>query len=296
MGTGGSGGGAGSSGGGAGGASSGGTGGSSGQCSKPGSLHTNTIYCPFSATGGGKNLYCTPGTQHCCEGLTSGDVSTCEAAATACPANWTDWVCQKDADCGGGVRAARRRLWSKNTDQSCANYASKFHATQCEATCATGEVHMCTADADCGSGKTCLPFSTKGAQVGGCYRNQRQGGQVGSRLAATVEALAHGRGVAVLRQRFAQRRRARCSRTVAIFTVMPSSRATSSSERSRRSTCSSMLWYSGLSPAIKPRLHAQDALSSGVCAVELLGQLAEALLVAGAARVVMSATARLSNR
>ena len=169
TGTGGSGGGAGSSGGGAGGASSGGTGGSSGQCSKPGSLHTNTIYCPFSATGGGKNLYCTPGTQHCCEGLTSGDVSTCEAAATACPANWTDWVCQKDADCGGGMQCCAAATVVKNTDQSCANYASKFHATKCEATCATGEVHMCTADADCGSGKTCLPFSTKGAQVGGCY-------------------------------------------------------------------------------------------------------------------------------
>lgn len=139
-----------------------------GKCGKPGALHPDTIYCPFSATDGGKNADCTPGTQHCCEGLTSSDVSVCDPLATTCPSGWTDWVCQQDSDCGAGKQCCATATFVKNSMQQCANYATGFHATQCETTCAAGEIHMCTATTQCAQGKVCTPFSTKGAQVGGC--------------------------------------------------------------------------------------------------------------------------------
>ena len=158
--------GAGGSTGGTSGGGSGGTGG--GKCSSPGTLHSNTIYCPFSATGSAKNVYGTPGSQHCCEGLTNADLSVCQPSSTACTSGWTDWVCQKDSDCGSGQQCCAAATFVQNTNTSCANYATGFHATKCETTCASGEIHMCTANSDCASGKTCTPFSTKGAQVGAC--------------------------------------------------------------------------------------------------------------------------------
>jgi hypothetical protein len=156
-----------STGGSAGSTSTGGSAGAGGSCSKPGTLHTTTIYCPFSSPDGGNNAYCTPGTEHCCEGTSSGQVSVCDPTATACPSGWTDWVCQKDSDCGNGMQCCSTGAFVMNTNTQCANYATGFHGTQCETTCATGEIHMCASSSDCGSG-TCTPFSTKGAQVGAC--------------------------------------------------------------------------------------------------------------------------------
>lgn len=169
----------GSAGGGTGGSAGGGTGGSAGgsadagQCKTPSTLHppkagdTATIYCPFSSTDGGKNDYCTPQTQHCCEGSGAGSTSSCVAAGTACATGDTDWQCEDPADCPTGTVCCGTGTLVVNSDPMCANYASHFTGTNCAASCAAGEITMCTSDGECG-GKTCVPFETKGNQVGGC--------------------------------------------------------------------------------------------------------------------------------
>jgi hypothetical protein len=140
-------------------------------CSTPGTLHPPkmgmpTIYCPFSGVMGGKPQYCTAGTQHCCEPATG--TAACQPSAMACAVGDTDWQCQDPvADCPRGEQCCGSGKLVVNANPMCANYASGFHGTHCAANCAANEIRMCTSDAECG-GKTCIPFKTKGAQVGGC--------------------------------------------------------------------------------------------------------------------------------
>ena len=151
-----------------------------GGCSTPGTLHppsadagTSTIYCPFSSTDGGANIYCTGQTQHCCETPAgAGTPSTCEALATACPvAKSTDWQCQDPvADCPSATPVCCATGASIGLGApGCGNFAHKMTGTTCVATggCAGG-ITMCTSDGECPSGQHCTPFSKAGAQVGGC--------------------------------------------------------------------------------------------------------------------------------
>jgi hypothetical protein len=153
-----------------------GTGGSGtgGKCSTPGTLHPpmmgtmETIYCPFSGMNGGKNIYCTKLTQHCCEPFSG--TSKCVDIKTACDAGNTDWTCQDPSDCPMGQKCCSNdgATLVVNPDVNCANYATMFKGTVCAASCAATQITMCTDDAACGS-KKCTPFNTKGAQVGGCH-------------------------------------------------------------------------------------------------------------------------------
>jgi hypothetical protein len=136
-------------------------------CKKPTTLHppsgSMTIYCPFSGT---MNVSCTKLTQHCCEPSTGN--SMCVAIATPCTAGNTDWQCQDPTDCTPGQVCCGTGTLVKSADPNCANFATGFHGTHCAASCTSAEIEMCTADAECSNGKTCVPFGTKGAQVGGC--------------------------------------------------------------------------------------------------------------------------------
>lgn len=127
-----------------------------------------TLYCPFSGADGGPNVDCNPGTEHCCEPKMG--EALCEPTATPCAdPKATDWHCEDPvADCPTGQVCCGTGTLMKNPDPMCANFASGFKGTHCAASCTAIEIEMCTDDAECGAGKTCLPFRTKGAQVGGC--------------------------------------------------------------------------------------------------------------------------------
>ena len=157
-----------------GGSSMGGTGGAT--CKTPTTLHppksgtTDNIYCPFSGADGGKNDYCASGSEHCCEPKATGSVSTCQPLSQPCDTGDTDWQCQDPvADCPTGQKCCGTGTVVKNSDPTCANYAQGFMGTHCAQSCDLGEVEMCTSDSECTAPKTCLPFGTKGAQVGACY-------------------------------------------------------------------------------------------------------------------------------
>jgi hypothetical protein len=152
-------------------------------CKPPGTLHPpnldagpGTIYCPFSGVDGGKAEYCMPGTEHCCEtpqGATT--PSACQPTATACMTGtgYTDWQCEDPvADCPSGqdccAAGATLMMGGTMNGMACENYASKMHGTACVAAGSCTGIQMCTSDAECGTGKTCIPFSKAGNQVGGC--------------------------------------------------------------------------------------------------------------------------------
>ena len=146
-----------------------------GPCTAPGTLHpphpdagTANLFCPFSNPDGGASLYCNSGTQHCCE-PTSG-TAACQPTATACGTTDTDWQCEDPGvDCPTGSMCCGTGTLVINTDpRGCANYASGFHGTHCSTTCTAAEIRMCTSDGECATGQHCIPFKTKGNQVGGC--------------------------------------------------------------------------------------------------------------------------------
>ena len=141
-------------------------------CPPPTTLHPpkadagGTIFCPFSGVDGGKDSYCTAQSQHCCE-PTAG-AATCVGIQTACANNATDWQCQDPlADCPISFSCcATPGATLVISDAGCASFATGFKGTTCAATC-TG-LTMCTSDSECPQGKSCVPFETKGAQVGAC--------------------------------------------------------------------------------------------------------------------------------
>jgi Cys-rich repeat protein len=163
---------AGQSTGGAGGAA--GADGDAGICKTPTTLHppnadagTQTLYCPFSGADGGKNDYCDTAGEHCCE--PKNGTSACKPKGTPCGATDTDWGCEDPADCGSGMTCCGKGTLVQNTDPNCANYTTSFTGTYCAASCASGEITICTSNSQCPSGQTCLPFAAKGNQVGGCH-------------------------------------------------------------------------------------------------------------------------------
>jgi hypothetical protein len=139
------------------------------QCDTPSKLFPpkkpGDLYCPFGKTDAG-SLYCTGGTTHCCE--PSMGTSTCEPEATPCAQGDTDWVCDDPSDCGAQMVCCAMATLVQTGNPMCGNYATGFHATHCAASCAQGEIQMCTSNGECSNGMTCIPFKAKGNQVGGC--------------------------------------------------------------------------------------------------------------------------------
>jgi hypothetical protein len=179
-----------------------GTGGTA-ECGKVTTLHApdleagpGTIYCPFSeTTDGGKDEYCTPGTQFCCE--TAEGTSTPSSCVTGtpssanCPSAFvssaesgsTVWECEDPVtDCpsgqvccavgyGYGGTSPKAAAFTPGAP-GCGNYASEMGGTVCMAssacTAAVGFL-MCTSPGECPSGTTCQPFAKAGNDVGGCH-------------------------------------------------------------------------------------------------------------------------------
>jgi mucin-2 len=153
-------------------------------CTGPGTLHPSnpdagpgTIYCPFSGVDGGKDMYCTPGTQHCCETPEgSSTPSACVPIGTACVSGSTDWQCEDPAtDCPASnpVCCAQGATWVDGGTMNgmvCQNYASMMTGTVCTTQAQCNGIIICATQAECTSiGKTgCDTFSKAGNQVGAC--------------------------------------------------------------------------------------------------------------------------------
>jgi hypothetical protein len=144
-------------------------------CGKAPTLHPPTgsspgVYCPFSATAGGKNVTCTAG-QQCCETPSSANPSTCVTTGTTCPvANSTIWQCESPQDCGGSKKccahAADGGAVTVQQD-TCGPYLSHFSGTTCMTSCPAGDLVVCEQQNDCTSG-TCTAVKPKGNDIGVC--------------------------------------------------------------------------------------------------------------------------------
>ena len=142
------------------------------------------IYCPFAvaADGGEATLYCGAGgtaTKLCC---VSGEVgssyppSVCGATcAFEADAGNTTIQCEDPAtDCPSGNVCCGAATGGKLPlpYETCAyDKLSDWSYTKCEqgtACTGTGEFQLCTATAECPSGKTCTVFTAKGLDLGFC--------------------------------------------------------------------------------------------------------------------------------
>jgi hypothetical protein len=123
-----------------------------------------SIYCPFSAPVGMKNVYCQQGSQHCCE--PNQGMSSCQPIGTPCMAKEVDWQCEDPTDCGNGMQCCGVGTFVTGLP-GCGNTASHFTGTHCAKSCAQAELVMCTNSNEC-NGKICQPFATHGNDVGAC--------------------------------------------------------------------------------------------------------------------------------
>ncbi|AKV00744.1 hypothetical protein AKJ09_07407 [Labilithrix luteola] len=145
-------------------------------CGTPATLHPpkadGGIYCPYSASDGGKNLYC-PTTDQCCESAKGGSPSTCVTKGSACPtASATVWECESPLDCPGmGMQCCAHGGTKASVtvqQDTCGPYLSKFDGTRCASSCGAGELVVCEAPSDCATG-TCTAVKPKGNDIGVCH-------------------------------------------------------------------------------------------------------------------------------
>lgn len=145
-------------------------------CGKPAKLFPEPadggMFCPFSGTNGGKDIYCGR-TDTCCQPPKSANTaSTCVSGkTTTCPTpSSTAWECEGPLDCAGGqvcCAYGNGAPVALSTD-TCGPYLSKFEGTKCEATCAAGELAVCSQASECPNGKTCTAVKPKGNDIGVC--------------------------------------------------------------------------------------------------------------------------------
>ncbi len=134
------------------------------------------FYCPFSKVDGGSSMYCLSATEECCETTADAGIpSSCQPlTGGTCAAGSTIWQCDDPAECpsatpvccalGNGTKNPVIEETAGCTD----HYASEMTGTKCVATGACTTIVMCTSDAECTGGMTCLPFRKAGNSVGGC--------------------------------------------------------------------------------------------------------------------------------
>lgn len=157
----------------------GGGGDAASECGTAAKLHPVTagadggnLYCPFSSNDAGKTEYCTTDEQ-CCETPTGTSPSTCETKGSTCPVTGsTVWECEDPSDCAASGMVCCAAASTPGTavtigSDSCGPYLSKFSGTHCAATCATGELVVCEAQAACTTG-TCTAVKPKGNSIGVC--------------------------------------------------------------------------------------------------------------------------------
>lgn len=123
------------------------------------------VYCPFSSSDGGKNVYCLSGQQQCCvTPENAGSPATCQDRDTECPvAGSTLLECQHPEDCEG-VCCATAQVGK----DVCNFYLKQFKGTKCRASCQAGEVQVCGREKDCDDGQECSGVKAKGSTLGIC--------------------------------------------------------------------------------------------------------------------------------
>ncbi len=132
------------------------------------------VFCPFSGTPspGGFNgpTSCAP-TQYC----NLAPVPLGGNPSAVCAASGTDvdggvsWQCNSNQDCPGATCCGIGDF--SVTDPSCPTSPrpAGFKGSRCRATCNVGtELPICDQTAQCGVGKTCIPFARFGSELGVC--------------------------------------------------------------------------------------------------------------------------------
>jgi hypothetical protein len=127
------------------------------------------VFCPFQANDASINCPTTPG-EHCCiYPKAANKPATCNTLIQGCDteidAGGSDFECDEPADCVGGQVCCMDGKALK--DPACYYFGSLVRQTKCRTTCATGELTVCSAQAQCTTG-TCTPMDTKGKELGVC--------------------------------------------------------------------------------------------------------------------------------
>lgn len=147
------------------------------------------FFCPFGDGGTGSTTdkrYCG-GEQTCCSGQGGGgafDTTFCTAAkADMCGSGNNGarvrWECGSSETCGGGQKCCIPGTdagppavdTEKVGGKTCPpEYQRGFYigGTICRNDCASGELQVCTKDADCTGGKKCVAFTTNNRDLGYC--------------------------------------------------------------------------------------------------------------------------------
>jgi len=149
-----------------------------------------SFFCPFGdgGTGGTDKRFCG-GEQTCCAGQSAGggggfDTTFCTAAkADICPAGNNGprvrWECGAPDNCGGGQKCCIPGTdagppavdTEKVGGKTCPpDFQRGFYigGTICRSDCASGELTVCSKDADCTGGKKCVAFVTNSRDLGYC--------------------------------------------------------------------------------------------------------------------------------
>jgi len=149
---------------------------------------TASFFCPFGdgGTGGSTDKRFCGAEQTCCagQGPAPFDTTFCAAPkADACPVGSKGprgrWECGSKETCGGGEKCCIPGTdagppavdTEKVNGKLCpAEFQRGFFigGTACRAACQSGELEVCTRDADCVSPKKCVAFSTNNRDLGAC--------------------------------------------------------------------------------------------------------------------------------
>lgn len=140
-------------------------------CGTAPSLHPSPeagVYCPFQVVGAPSR--CAIGTHCCVYPSNAGKVGTCNQPGVACdPVEGTaDFGCDEPSDCPGASPVCCLK-GSIEKDPACYAFGKGVSATTCRPTsCANDEVQVCSGSGQCPTGKTCVPFATRGKELGAC--------------------------------------------------------------------------------------------------------------------------------
>lgn len=140
-------------------------------CGTAPSLHPSPeagVYCPFQAVGAPSR--CAIGTHCCVYPTNAGKVATCNPLGVACdPVEGTaDFGCDEPADCPGAGQVCCLK-GTVEKDPACYAFGKGVTATTCRPTaCAVDEAQICSGSGQCPAGKTCVPFATRGKELGAC--------------------------------------------------------------------------------------------------------------------------------
>lgn len=151
---------------------------------------TASFFCPFGdgGTAGTDKRFCA-GNQTCCSGQAGAsggafDSTYCTGAKADTCGSGTNgprvrWECGSKETCGGGEKCCIPGTdagppavdTEKVNGKLCPpEFQRGFYigGTACRAACQSGELEVCTKDADCVSPKKCVAFSTNSRDMGAC--------------------------------------------------------------------------------------------------------------------------------